>query len=457
MAMKRRNFLKGMAVGVAGAGVGMNLLGTPVFASAAATPSGVLAGGMHYLPKAKRVIYIFLSGGISQFESFEYKPMLEKYHDQTPLAHREPCGPACLKPLKEFQRHGESGIEVSGFFPEIASIIDEFTLIKSLQNYAPAHPAAQHFLFTGERLAGKPALGAWINYAIGTENSRLPGFINLGAGHENNKNGYLPSNLHGVYFATDGKAAVDYLDRPQGIDAMLQKQAIESIHELDMLAYEEYMDNASRDHGTVYELAYEMQTSIPEVMNLEEEPEYIQKLYGLDHEDTKEVGTNLLSARRLIEQGVRIVNVTDSSWDHHSGLDERFPKKSAGLDKPLKGLITDLKQRGMLDDTLVVVTGEFGRTPFNEGKVIGGTGRGHNPRAGCLLLAGGGIKKGFVYGETDDFGMHTIADPVNINDLNASILYALGIDHTRLTFELGGRNFKATGVGEARIVRELFA
>lgn len=457
MAIKRRDILKGFGLGAAGVAANLSLMGNPVYASA---PSGILspmAHGMHFVPKAKRVIFLWLAGGISQFESFENKQMLHKWHDQSPMQYKTECGPSCLKPLADFKRYGESGTEVSDFLPNIGSIIDEFTLVKTLQNFAPAHPAAGHFLFTGERIAGKPALGSWVNYAIGSENHNLPGFINLGYNHGNNKNGYLRSDLHGVFFATDGKAAVDFLDRPNSINAALQKQAIDSVNELDMLAYSELGDASRKAHGKVYELAYQMQSSIPQVMNIEEESPAIRAMYGIDKEETKTLGVNLLSARRLIESGVRFVNVSDGGWDHHSGIDKQFPKKAANLDRPLMALVTDLKQRGLLDDTLLVVTGEFGRTPFNEGKVIGGTGRGHNPRAGIILLAGGGIKKGFSYGETDDFGMDTVKDPVTINDLNASILYSLGIDHTRLTYELGGRNFKATGVGDSRIVTELFS
>lgn len=418
---------------------------------------GPMPMGLHHLPSAKRVIFLWLQGGISQFESFENKPLLTKLHDTSPLAYKKECGPACLKSLATFKQQGESGTEVSDFFPHIGSIIDEFTLIRTFQNFAPAHPAAGNFLFSGERLAGKPSLGSWINYAIGSENPELPGFINLGFKHSNNKNGYLPSDLHGVYFATDGVSAVDFLDRPGDIDAAMQRMAIDQVSQLDKLGAAQRNDRASLSHAKVYELAYMMQSSIPKVMNLADEPDYIRKLYGLDQPHCSELGGNLLSARRLIESGVRFVNVSDQGWDHHSGLDTAFPKKSAGLDQPLTALILDLKQRGLLDDTLVVVTGEFGRTPFNEGKVIGGTGRGHNPDAGVVLLAGGGIRQGYTHGETDEFGWKPVRDPVTVNDLNASILHALGIDHMRLSYELGGRNFRATGVGEPRVVSELFA
>ncbi len=460
MAMKRRDILKGMGISGAGIAANMTLGSTALMASSPAGIVAPMAGGMHFAPRAKRVIFIWQAGAMSPFESFVDKPALHKWDGKRPFAHRDECQQDCMKPLTEFKRYGESGTNVSNYFPHVASIIDEFSLVYTLRNFAPAHPAAGNFLFTGERVGGKPALGAWVNHAIGTENPNLPGFINLGGTHGYNKNGFLASNLHGVYFATDGNAAVDFLDAPDMVDTMLQRQSIDHVNTLDRMAFEQRMDEPSLAHGKVYELAYQMQSSIPEVMNIDEEPEHIKNLYGLDAEETKEVGTNFLAARRLVEQGVRFVNVTDvsnGSWDHHVGIDKGFPKKAMGIDKPLKGLITDLKQRGLLEDTLVVVTGEFGRTPFNEGALAGGFGRGHNPRSGMIMLAGAGIKQGFGYGETDDFGFDTVKDPVSVNDLNASILYALGIDHERLTFELGGRNFKATGVGESRIVTDLFS
>lgn len=457
MLLKRRDLLRGIALGSAGAAATLTTGGAPLWASSEAGIASPMAGGMHFAPRAKRVIYIWQAGAMSQFESFVDKPALYKWDGQRPFGHRLECQQDCMKPLAEYARYGESGTSVSSFFPHIAEVIDEFTLVYTLRNFAPAHPAAGNFLFTGERVGGKPSLGAWTNWAIGSENPNLPGFINLGYNHGYNKNGYLPSNLHGVFFATDGKAAVDFLDQPERVDTRTQKNAIDAVRQLDHMAFEQSMDSASLAHGKVYELAYQMQSSIPEVMDVDGEPDHIRELYGIDDKDTKAMGVNLLSARRLVEQGVRFVNVSDGSWDHHTGIDKAFPKKAVGFDKPLRGLITDLKQRGLLDDTLVVVTGEFGRTPFNEGALAGGFGRGHNPRSGMIMLAGGAVKQGFSYGETDDFGFDTVKDPVSVNDLNATILYALGIDHRRLTYELGGRNFKATGVGEASIVTELFS
>lgn len=453
--MSRRAMLKSLGICSGGVVAGINVMGSQVFANAAAEPSYPIFNAHHFAPRAKRVLFLFQDGGMSPFESFENKSLLHRLHDTSPAKYKGQCSVACLRPLYPFQHAGQSGIEISDRFPHLASVIDEMTLVKTLQNFAPAHPQAQNFLFSGERLNDKPSLGAWVNYGLGSDNPHLPGFVALGS-ERNISNGFLPSELHGVYFNTQGKA-LDFLERPDQVSARQQAQAVHQVAELDRLYAGRQRDEKGISHGSVFELAYKMQSSIPRVLNLESEPDHIKALYGVDQDETRELAVNLLSARRLLEEGVRFVTVTDKGWDHHTGLEENFPKKARGLDQPLAALITDLKQRGMLDDTLIVVTGEFGRTPFNEGKIIGGFGRGHNPDAGIILLAGAGIKKGFVYGETDEFGFNTVKDPVNVNDLNATILYALGMDHQRLTFELGGRTFKATGVGECRIVHDLFA
>jgi hypothetical protein len=453
--MRRRDLLKAMALTSGGVVLGANLLGSRVLASAAAAPAWPVFDGLHFAPRARRVLFLWLAGGISPHESFENKAILERLHDTSPARYKAQCSVGCLKPLYPFARHGQSGIEVSDRFPHLAKVIDELTVVKTLQNFAPAHPQANNFLFTGERLNDMPSLGAWVNYAIGSDNPSLPGFVALG-GDSNISNGFLPSDLHGVFFNTEGHA-IDFLERPAGVSAAAQRRAVEQVARLDRLYAQRQADAHGLAHANVFELADRMQSSIPAVLDLGQEPESMRAAYGLDQEATRKVGTNLLAARRLLEQGVRFVRVADEGWDHHTGLETGFPKKSLGVDQPLAALLADLKQRGMLDDTLVVVAGEFGRTPFNEGKIIGGFGRGHNPDAGIILLAGAGIRRGHVHGETDEFGFQSVKDPVNVNDLNATILYALGLDHLRLTFEQGGRTFRPTGVGECRIVRELFA
>lgn len=453
--MKRRDLIKRLSVGTTGVALGLGGFGQRVLASAGGADQYPIFSGHHFLPRARRVIFIWQAGGMSPYESFENKALLHKLHDKSPVKHRDACSAACLRPLYNFSQQGQSGIEMSDQFPHLAKVIDDMTIVKTLQNFAPAHPQASNFLFSGERLNDKPSLGAWVNYALGSDNPHLPGFVALG-GAENISNGFLPSDLHGVFFETEGRA-LDFLDNPRAISARQQQAVVRQVADLDRLYASISGDDKARAHGKVFELAYKMQSSIPQVLDLQQEPDYIHEAYGLNDESTRKVGVDLLSARRLLEQGVRFVRVTDGGWDHHSGLDQQFPEKARGLDKPLSALISDLKQRGMLDDTLVVVAGEFGRTPFNEGKFIGGFGRGHNPDAGIVMLAGGGIRQGFVYGETDEFGFKTVKDPVNVNDLNATILYALGLDHMRLTYELGGRTFKPTGVGECRIVRDLFA
>lgn len=453
--MRRREFLKALALYSGGVVLGTQVPGARVFASAPAAPAYPVFSGLHFAPRAKRVLFLWLSGGISPYESFENKAILERLHDTSPARYKAQCSVGCLKPLYPFARHGESGIEISDRFPHLAKVIDEMTVVKTLQNFAPAHPQANNFLFTGERLNDMPSLGAWVNYAIGSDNPNLPGFVALG-NESNISNGFLPSDLHGVYFNTEGHA-LDFLERPAEVSAAAQRHTVEQVARLDRLFASRQRDAKSLAHANVFELAHKMQSSIPAVLDLEQEPAHVRAAYGLDQEPTRKVARNLLAARRLLEEGVRFVRVADEGWDHHTGLETAFPKKSLGVDQPLGALISDLKQRGMLDDTLVVVAGEFGRTPFNEGKIIGGFGRGHNPDAGIILLAGAGIRRGHVHGETDEFGFKSVKDPVSVNDLNATILYALGLDHARLTFEQGGRTFKPTGVGECRSVRELFA
>ncbi len=451
--MNRRDFLRSLALYSGGITLGANVLGANVLASAA--PAYPIFTGHHFAPRAKRVMFLWLSGGISPYESFENKSILYRLHDSSPAKYKGQCSVACLKPLYEFRRQGESGIEMSDQFPHLATVIDEMTVIKTLQNFAPAHPQANNFLFTGERLNDMPSLGAWVNYAIGSDNPQLPGFIALGdPGYASN--GFLPSDLHGVYFNTQGNP-LDFLERPELVSAAQQRRAVTDVAELDQLYAKRARDDKGMAHGKVFELAYRMQSSIPAVLDLGQEAGHVREAYGINNESTRELGVNLLSARRLLERGVRFVRVADMGWDHHTGLETRFPIKARGLDRPLSAFIADLKQRGMLDDTLVVVTGEFGRTPFNEGKIIGGFGRGHNPDAGITLLAGAGIRQGHVYGETDEFGFDSVKDPVTVHDLSATILYALGLDHSQLTYELGGRSFKPTGVGDCRIARDLFA
>jgi hypothetical protein len=453
--MKRRELLKAIGLYAGGVMLSARTLGMPVFASAAAAPAYPVMRGFHFRPRARRVMFLWLAGGISPFESFENKALLHRLHDTSPARYKAQCSVSCLKPLYPFSRHGESGIEISDRFPHIGGVIDQMTVVKTLRNFAPAHPQANNFLFSGERLNDMPSLGAWVNYAIGSDNPQLPGFVALG-GDQQISNGFLPSDLHGVYFNTTG-TAMDFLGRPESVRAEQQRRVVDQVVRLNRLYAEREGDASGIAQANVVELAYKMQSSIPAVLDLEQEPESIRKAYGVDQPQTREVGINLLTARRLLERGVRFVRVADDGWDHHTGLEENFPKKALGMDQPLAAFIADLRQRGMLDDTLVVVAGEFGRTPFNEGKIIGGFGRGHNPDAGIILLAGAGIRGGQVYGETDEFGFDTVRDPVNVHDLTATILYALGLDHQQLTYELGGRTFKATGVGESRIVRELFA
>jgi hypothetical protein len=429
----------------------------------AANPLAPRAG--HFAPRAKRVIFLFMHGGPSQIDTFDHKPLLERDHDK-PLPFAKPriqfaqTGNLMKSPWK-FAQHGESGLWASELFPEVAKHIDKLCIVKSLHGTNEAHGGALLALHTGSDTFVRPSMGSWIVYGLGTENQNLPGFVTicptLGHGGVNNwSSAFLP----GVYQGTPiGNASVP------AKDAVIRHLANKHWTDAEQRAQLDYLASLNKDHLDArvadaaleariqsYELAYRMQSEAAGVLSIEDESAATKALYGIDDKTTGNFGRQCLMARRLCESGVRFVQVTHSyKWDQHGNLKNDHEKNAREVDKPIAGLLHDLEARGLLADTLVLWGGEFGRTPTAQGD-----GRDHNPHGFTMWMAGGGMKRGFSFGETDDYGFYATQDKVHIHDLHATMLAALGIDHEKLTYRWAGRDFRLTDV-HGRVVHELFA
>lgn len=425
----------------------------------------VMAADPDVVPRAKRIIYLFQSGGPSQFELFDYKPKVNAMHGQElPESVRKGqrltgmTGFQNTLPLARshfsFAQQGESGAWVSELMPYTAKVADELCFVKSMHTEAINHDPAITFFLTGSQIAGRPSFGSWLSYGLGTENENLPAFCVLITKDKGGQplyarlwgNGFLPSQHQGVQFRS-GQDPVLYLSNPDGVSSAQRKMQLDRLRQLHTL--KEGSPGWERIESRIaqYEMAYRMQTSVPEVMDLSNEPEYIFDLYG---EDAREPGTfaaNCLLARRLAERGVRFIQLFHQGWDHHGGLPVGIQVQAKETDQPSAALVQDLKQRGMLDDTLVIWGGEFGRTNYCQGRLTDvDYGRDHHPRCFSLWMAGGGIRSGLSYGETDDLGYNIVRDPVHVHDLQATLMHLLGIDHERLTFRYQGRRFRLTDV-----------
>ena len=447
-----------------GHGLGAMALGTLLnqsSASAAATPSSA----PHLPVKAKRVIFLFQSGAPSQIESFDYKPMLNERHGQqlpasvrmgqrlTGMSAHQASLPMVGSPFK-FAQHGQSGAWVSDQMPHIAKHVDDLCFVKSMYTEAINHGPGVTFMQTGSQFPGRPSMGAWLSYGLGSESQDLPAFIVLVTNGQGGQplvsrfwgSGFLPGKHDGVRLRSDANAVL-YLNSPEGIDQASRRKALDRIQQLHQLRLDETSDPALETRIAQYEMAYRMQSSIPDVTNIEDESEATLKLYG---DDVKKPGTfasNCLLARRLAERGVRFVQLYHAGWDHHGGLPGGFKNKCKQTDQPTAALIQDLKARGMLDDTLVVWGGEFGRTNYCQGKMTATSfGRDHHPRCFTMWMAGGGVKAGYSHGETDEFSYNVRSDGVHIHDLHATILHLMGINHELLTFKYQGRYFRLTDV-----------
>ncbi|MCB0686640.1 MAG: DUF1501 domain-containing protein [Saprospiraceae bacterium] len=455
----RRHFLRKCM-----SGMGALTLGTMVNQPLFASENPLDLPNPHFSPKAKHVIYLHMAGAPSQLELFDYKPLLEKLNGQDcPASLLEGKRfafirgvPKMLGPQSTFKQHGASGAWISDYLPHFSGVADDVCFIKSMYTNEFNHAPAQFYLQTGSPRTGRPCMGSWVTYGLGSENSDLPGFIVLlsrggtSAGKRIWGSGFLPTVHQGVQCNTKGEPVLN-LENPQGIDSALRKKSIQTINEINELEYNATNDPEILTRISQYELAFKMQTSVPDVMNIDAEPAYIKEMYGATPGENS-FANNCLLARRLVEKGVRFVQLYDQGWDTHgaspgNGVDQGLRDSCGYIDQAITALILDLKQRGMLEETLVVWGGEFGRTPMMEARTGKNFfGRDHNSEAFTIWMAGGGVKNGITVGETDEIGFAGIRDRVHIHDLQATILHLLGLNHEKLTYRFQGRDYRLTDV-----------
>lgn len=433
---------------------------------------GGLPGLPHFPPKAKRVIYLFQGGGPSQIDTFDYKPLLkERLGTELPASIRmgqrlttQTSGQASFPTapsMFQFAQYGNSGAWVSELFPYTAKVVDDLCFIKSLYTEQINHDPAVTFAQTGFQLPGRPSLGAWVSYGLGSENENLPAFVVMvtGGGQDLAERlwgtGFLPTKYQGVKLRSVGDPVL-YISDPEGFQRSHRDHFIRALEQMNQLQLEEVHDPEIGTRLAQYEMAFRMQQSVPELTDLSEEPDSTFELYGPDSRKRGTFAFNCLLARRLAERGVRFIQLYHRAWDHHRGLPKEIRSACRETDQPCAGLVQDLKQRGLLEDTLVIWAGEFGRTVYCQGKLTANDyGRDHHPRCFTIWMAGAGIKPGYTLGQTDDYSYNVVQDPVHIHDLNATILYSLGIDHARLTFKYQGRNFRLTDVHGTVVKRAL--
>lgn len=467
LAVNRRVFFK-----QSGTGVGVAALASLMHGESAAEEKAIRT---HFAPRAKRIIYLFQSGGPAQQDLFDYKPLLNKMNGQelppevrhgqrlTGMSVNQSSLPLAGSHFK-FSQHGESGAWLSELLPYHREIVDDVCFIKSMYTEAINHDPAITLFQTGSQIAGRPSLGAWLSYGLGSENRELPAFIVLVSTGQGGQplyarlwgNGFLDSKYQGVRFR-GGKDPVLYLSNPPGISGTRRRRQLETINALNRHQFERELDPEIESRIAQYEMAYRMQTSVPEATDFSDEPESTFKLYG---EDARKPGTfaaNCLLARRLAERDVRFIQLYHQGWDQHSNLPRQIVGQARETDQASAALVKDLKQRGLLKDTLVIWGGEFGRTSYSQGVLTNDNyGRDHHPRCFTTWMAGGGIKAGMTYGATDEFGYNVVEDGVHVHDFNATILHLMGIDHERLTFKYQGRRFRLTDV-HGEVLREILA
>jgi hypothetical protein len=421
----------------------------------------------HFTAKTKRVIYLFMAGAPSHLELFDYKPALEKWNGKPPpedlvkgyrAAFINPNA-ALLGPKFKFAKHGQAGAELSELLPRLAEVADDIAIVKSMHTDAFNHAPGQSQMCTGSQQFGRPSVGAWTTYGLGSESQDLPAFVvfSTGAkgpsgGASNWGAGFLPSVYQGVLFRSVGDPVL-YLSNPKGVDSQIQRDSLDAIKRLNQKHLDVVGDPEIATRINSFEMAYRMQSSAPELMDLTREPKHILEMYGAEPGKSSFANTCLL-ARRLVERGVRFVQIFHEAWDQHGNLKKDLDKNCRDTDRPCAALIKDLKDRGMLDDTLVIWGGEFGRTPMVQGG--GDDGRDHHPNCFTMWLAGGGVKRGITIGESDEFGFNATKDKVHVHDLHATILHLLGFDHTKLTYRFQGRDFRLTDV-EGEVVEKLLA
>ena len=469
----RRDFFRRCAGGVGTMALAELLTADGLTAAAALPKINPLAlREPHFASRAKHVIFMFMEGGPTQFELFDEKPTLAKYDGQ-------PLPPSMTKDLKlafiksnaavmassfKFRRYGKSGMELSELLPHLGSCADDICLVRSMRTDAINHHPGQLLMFSGSIQPGRPSMGAWTMYGLGSEAEDLPGFVVLPSGRgtsggaSNYSSGFMPSHYQGSLLRNQGDPIL-YLSNPEGINRASQQATIDLVRGLNEKRYHDTGDLEVASRIASYELAFRMQMSAPELLDFSAEPQSVRELYDLDSDDddTREFARNCLLARRMVERGVRFILMMDASWDDHTSLNRKIPKRCRKIDKPTAGLIKDLKNRGLLDDTLIVWGGEFGRTPMVEHRKPedrSNAGRDHHPNAYSMWLAGGGVKGGQVVGKTDDLCLNVVEDPVHVHDLQATLLHCLGFDHTKLTYKHMGREFRLTDVS-GRVVEKM--
>lgn len=466
----RRHFFGRMATGI----------GVPALASllrGATVAHPALPGFPNHAAKAKRIIYLHQSGAPSQMDLFDPKPLLKsRFAEDLPDSIRKgqrltgmtsgqksfPVAPSKFA----FARHGQAGTWFSELLPHTAAIADKICVIRSMFTEAINHDPAITFIQTGSQIAGRPCFGSWVSYGLGSENQDLPAFvvmISRGRGRRVDQplydrlwgSGFLPSRYQGVKFRSDGDPVL-FLSNPGGVDAQVRRSMLDDIGRINEMNLKEFADPEIATRIAQYEMAYRMQTSVPELTDLSKEPESVMKMYGPDARTPGSYASNCILARRLAERGVRFIQLYHMGWDHHESVPRQLPPQCQDTDQASAALIRDLEQRGMLDETLVIWGGEFGRTVYCQGTLTPEQyGRDHHPRCYSLWLAGGGIKGGVSVGETDDYSYNIVADPVHVHDLNATMLHCLGVDHLRLTYRYQGRDFRLTDVGGALVKKIL--
>jgi hypothetical protein len=461
LSVNRRAFLTQSAYGLGGIALALlqNKLSAATSAPAKLPPgwSGALREA-HLPVRAKRVIFLCMAGGPSQFETFDWKPQLkaldgqpfpESFTKGQQLAQLQNAVLKARGPFTEFHRHGRAGIEISDLFPHLAGVADDLCVVRSMQTEQINHDTAHAFMNTGSIIKGRPSMGSWLLYGLGAETQDLPGFIVLNSQGKFGlqpisarqwSSGVLPSRYQGIQFQSRGDA-VHYVGNPEGICQSTQRQVIDEVRRMNSLLAEETRDPEIATRIAQYELAFKMQTSVPELTNFEHEPQAMLDLYGIKEPGDGSYASNCLLARRLAERGVRMIQLYHRAWDHHSDLVPGMKGGAKEVDQATAALIKDLKQRGMLDDTLILWGGEFGRTPMGQG-----SGRDHHILGFSLFMAGGGVKAGTVYGSTDELGYRAVENIVNVHDLHATMLALMGIDHHRLNTKFQGLDVRLTGV-----------
>ncbi len=474
-AATRRHFFARCTMGVGSMALA-SLLADPRRADAAAQPSKSLRPKPpHFPPRAKHVIFLFMAGGPSQLETFEYKPKLTERNGQPIPAsfvagkrfafmdssHRSDL----LGTTRTFKRYGDSGAWVSDLLPHLAGIVDEISIVKTCKTDLFNHAPAKLFMNTGSGQFGRPSMGAWVTYGLGSESDDLPGFLVLQSGPRGPRggaihwsSGVLPTTYQGVPLRNQGDPILN-LSTPATISPAQQQQLVDSVRQLNLQRLVETGDQEIMTRVKAYELAYRMQSSAPELMDTAGESAETLELYGIKDPNESSYARNCLLARRLVERGVRFIQLYHTNWDHHGGptenLQEHLPKVCAEIDQASAALVLDLKRRGLLDSTIVIWGGEFGRTPM--GEVRENTGRNHHIDAFTMWLAGGGFKAGYVHGETDEFGFGAIENPAHVHDLHATLLHSLGLDHEQLSVRFQGLDFRLTGVEPAQVIKQLLA